>query len=633
MKQYSAASVIAEVIFYTVAIPAAYSDDYNREASWNMWSEMLHSEECTKSAHFNLCTVLIMISLNFDCTNYIQCLGNAVSDLDESDDSLLNPRKQIIQAVCGKGFSLGTLPVSLQVGLFCVLISLIPCLPSELFEIAIESTLSIMRSDTKLFYDLINSCKEKILRRYIRILLHCGYSINNSKSAQFLVKEFLVSSSDHDTLARKCNTVLQDSSQMILAEEQCYFLKPLCNAFGEIHSEISADESSTLGLCAKEVLQLIYRLISPFDYKSPTKLTIFELSLPVLSVFLQRNDSTAEKNENIIQHMKIADRLCKVVCKHPDRLTEFVVPEHLPQLLRSSIMWMVKRGKLENIISWKYVKNFKLYDRSTVNYIITVASVEMLRNLLHSTSFNLHVLEKFSLYSALAEHKSEDKKKLLSTVLKDILEVVAVMAETDHLIAIDFLRHIFPIAAGSPYERDFISFALTVLAVNCGSLVEDCVALRSALSLILDCLRFGPNSVINDQCSVYASLFICVGRAIEKHVNDVSPISPHLIRHLSYGCAKVANEMVKYERSFSRLAPFIISEYLEEAKCLSLALFRIFSMCDRHSIALLTTNLPPLRKTRFINLTKMVAPMDFGGLVQEINKQNNRFFSTPKCGS
>lgn len=52
---------------------------------------------------------------------------------------------QIAQLVCGKGFSLKTLPVSLRVTLFYVLISLIPCISSELFEIAVEGTLSIMR--------------------------------------------------------------------------------------------------------------------------------------------------------------------------------------------------------------------------------------------------------------------------------------------------------------------------------------------------------------------------------------------------------------------------------------------------------------------------------------------------------
>lgn len=52
-----------------------------------------------------------------------------------------------------------------------------------------------------------------------------------------------------------------------------------------------------------------------------------------------------------------------------------------------------------------------------------------------------------------------------------------------------------------------------------------------------------------------------------------------------------------------QVAPFIISECLEDAEYLSFALFRIFSMCDTHSIALLTTNLPLLQKTRFANLS------------------------------
>lgn len=51
-----------------------------------------------------------------------------------------------------------------------------------------------------------------------------------------------------------------------------------------------------------------------------------------------------------------------------------------------------------------------------------------------------------------------------------------------------------------------------------------------------------------------------------------------------------------------QIAPLIISECMDEAKCTPLALFHIFSMCDRFSIALLTTNLPPLQKARFAHL-------------------------------
>lgn len=60
---------------------------------------------------------------------------------------LLSGKKfyQIMELLCGKGFLLKTLPISLRVALFSVLISLIPCISPELFETVVESTLSIMR--------------------------------------------------------------------------------------------------------------------------------------------------------------------------------------------------------------------------------------------------------------------------------------------------------------------------------------------------------------------------------------------------------------------------------------------------------------------------------------------------------
>ncbi|VBB29610.1 unnamed protein product [Acanthocheilonema viteae] len=737
------ASIIAEVIFYSIALPAAYSDDCDREVLYNVWDKLLLAEECMRSAHFNLCTVLVMSSLNFDCTQHMQSLEKSLNDLKKSDALSLSSQKQflalleanlgvllshcqsnqsemllnilivfhlenndlylliqsvfrhsgsvdicaskilepffrclllnlsllidenfpqqkrniglwirksvmeilstlnksyddklkswkmmmsafipashhmllsgkkfhqITQLICGKGFSLKTLPVSLRVTLFCVLISLIPCISSELFEIAVESTLSIMRSDVKLFRSLINSCEEKIVKKYVKILLQCGYSNNNSKATQVLVKEFLLGNCSHETFALKCDVILKTAIQRGLVEEQYYFLKPLCDAVSEIHCETNTGGNSTLRIFVEEVFRHIYRLISPLDCKNVMKMTFFELSLSILLVVKTLQDSdtkiTTREIQNIAEHIKTADQLCKTLCKHPDRVIESgITSVQLSQLLRSSVLWMVKRGKLKHIVSWKYIRYFELYDETAINDIISTASVEMLKDLLYSSSHNLHSSKKFALYFALAKHENEEKKKLLSTVLGDVLKIVVDIAETDYLTALGFLRHIFPVATGSAYERDFVSFALTVLAVNCESLSSDFIALRSAVSLLLDCLRFGAQSVINDQCSFYINLFVCVGRAIQKYVNDTSAVDPQFIRHLSYGFAKIANEMLKYERSFSRVAPFIISECLEDAEYLSFALFRIFSMCDNHSVALLTTNLPPLQKTRFANLS------------------------------
>lgn len=46
IKQYSMASIIAEVIFYAIALPVAYSDDCDREALRNVWDKLLLAEVC-----------------------------------------------------------------------------------------------------------------------------------------------------------------------------------------------------------------------------------------------------------------------------------------------------------------------------------------------------------------------------------------------------------------------------------------------------------------------------------------------------------------------------------------------------------------------------------------------------------
>ncbi|VDK83091.1 unnamed protein product [Litomosoides sigmodontis] len=695
IKQYSMASVIAEVILYSIALPATYSDNCDRGVLRNVWDKLFLAEDCTRSPHFNLCTVLVMSSLDFDCTQYMQCLEKSLADFKENGDHTFSTRKQfmdlleanlgvllshsqsnhselllnvlitshlenndvifqktlkyfrlknilgvkisswkimmsefvpasyhvllsgkkfyqIMELLCGNGFSLKTLPVSLRVTLFSVLISLIPCISPEFFETIVESTLSIMRSDAKLFQNLINNCEERIVKKYIKILLRCGYTNNSSKSTQLLVKDLLLSNCRCDMFATKCDAVLKAVAQRSLVGDQYYFLKPLCDAFNEFHYETNAEESSKLRVVAEKVFQHVCGLVSPLDCKDIKKMSLFELYLSMVSAvkILQDNDTTvtAKETENTTEHIKISDQFCKALCKHPERVIEAgVMSEQLSQLLRRSILWMVKRGKLERIISWKYVKYFELYDETTINDVINIASVEMLRSLLHS-SRDLNGSKKFALYFALAKHQNEEKRKLLCAVLEDVLKIVVDVAETNYLTALGFLQHVipvglFPVVTGSVYERDFVSFALTVLAVNCGLLSSDFIALRNAVSLLLNCLRFGAQSVTNDQCSLYINLFVCVGRAIHKYVDDASVVDPQFIRHLSFSFAKVASEMVKYKRSFSRVAPFIISECLEDVDYLSFALFRVFSMCDCHSIALLTTNLPLLQKTRFANLT------------------------------
>lgn len=78
-------------------------------------------------------------------------------------------------------------------------------------------------------------------------------------------------------------------------------------------------------------------------------------------------------------------QFCKTLCKHPERVIESgVMSEQLSQLLRRSILWMIKRGKLGHIISWKYIKYFELYDETTINDVISIASVEMVRLILYS---------------------------------------------------------------------------------------------------------------------------------------------------------------------------------------------------------------------------------------------------------
>ncbi|VDK60091.1 unnamed protein product [Gongylonema pulchrum] len=122
-----------------------------------------------------------------------------------------------------------------------------------------------------------------------------------------------------------------------------------------------------------------------------------------------------------------------------------VKSEQLAQLLKTSVTWMIRRGKLERLVTWKYAKVFDLYDEATIKDIISMASVDLLENLLHSSSDCASVSSKFALYSTLAQHESEKKRKLLSTVLEDVLKVTVGVAKTDIIGAIRFLQHILPV--------------------------------------------------------------------------------------------------------------------------------------------------------------------------------------------
>lgn len=44
VKQYSMASVIAETLFYSIGLPATYSDDADPEVLRNVWNKLLLAE-------------------------------------------------------------------------------------------------------------------------------------------------------------------------------------------------------------------------------------------------------------------------------------------------------------------------------------------------------------------------------------------------------------------------------------------------------------------------------------------------------------------------------------------------------------------------------------------------------------
>lgn len=72
-------------------------------------------------------------------------------------------------------------------------------------------------------------------------------------------------------------------------------------------------------------------------------------------------------------------------------------------------------------------------------------SLLQLESLLQLHSDNILASKKFALYSTLAKHESEKKKKLLSAVLGDALAVAVDVAETEIFRAVHFLQHILPV--------------------------------------------------------------------------------------------------------------------------------------------------------------------------------------------
>ncbi|VDN03599.1 unnamed protein product [Thelazia callipaeda] len=524
---------------------------------------------------------------------------------------------QIIQVIYHNDFPFTALSTSCQVAVFCLSISLLSCIPSEIFDLVMEKVLSVMRYQPKLFRDLLSSCDVKIMKKYIKIFLCYGYSSPFSENAQNLVKELLLSSSDHNVLFTKCDAVLKKTARKLSVEERHYFIKPVCDAVSEFSDKVTAERYNSYRIYIEKVFVFLNEMVSPFNCSGPTKWPILKTALSLLQVLRDIRSMGVITNEEGVQyvteHIETADEICKNIWKDPENLVKLgkAKPDQLLELSKMSVDWMVKKGKVKRLLSSKYSKNFEFYDEATMNNIISSSSEVQaslhplcsLKTLLHSFPDGMPAIQKFPVYYALVKQTDESKRKLLLTSLNDVLEVVTSYTENNYLTVIRFLQLILPIVTGHEYEKNFITFCLTALVINVTKLTADFVALSSALSLLLDCLRFGAQSVINDQCSLYAKLFVTLTRAVQKYAKDTLSADSEITRHLSYKLAKIAHMMMKFERSFSRIAPFILSECLEDAKYVPLALFWIFSMCDDHSIALLTTNLPPLQKARLAHLS------------------------------
>ncbi|MFH4978505.1 hypothetical protein AB6A40_005214 [Gnathostoma spinigerum] len=517
----------------------------------------------------------------------------------------------MLRVMYGDIYRIEVLPRIIRLALLGALLQLITVMSGSHFIKILFCINHIFRSDPAYFRVVLGRCSPKSARSVYRRVINRGIEMNVDMAA---LKEF----THHYLLAYSEPVRLLMKSEILIHE----------SGSGHVSSQGFIAEAVARSLYESEVGSLLKDKLSVTEFLNVTLLPFITTHIE----WFNSNDLAHVDINDIAMHMTFLSpfhishliykrlaisafdshlydclyQVCKRICIHPARLNRGEENSLVVQnIVQAAVYFVLKYGRISRLMKWKYLTNIVRYDRNAVIQVILSATYDELEKLLHSRIPSSSEKEVLEICSIIAELNNDRKKNLLLSIFTRLIQLTTVVVEQNPPTSLRFAVHLVELAKGSAKEGVAASMTLGIISTGFPCVrdhgilkteeFEDLIIIEEALEA---CLHHASNSICFDQCALFAQIFSSVLCCVQMFVEANGKHDINGMR-LVNGVSRIAQSIVIHKDAFSRVAPFIISGSLLGAKYTQLALHRLLSVCDKYSIALLSSSLPFAEKRQF----------------------------------
>ncbi|VDK42438.1 unnamed protein product [Anisakis simplex] len=473
--------------------------------------------------------------------------------------------------------------MSLQTGLtlFGALMQLLIVCTDHLSERILEAIQRILKLNEAYYCGILKKCDLKLRKIFEMIAKRLGQK-NCTNRMQTLIVFYLCASETTELFVEKCrdhlNMLSWKSDDSEYGRLRSIVLNCLSIAYKRMsNSKLFTDEnSSSVGkrFLKEHVLPLFkeqFHAIASnnFEVIPHGDFEIFAISLKTLRD-LQEIESSEIFELNVNGEIDSATQICKSICGRSKKLARLKeICQTGDSLIVSSIVdLLTAQNQRSCLLKWKCLTSFISYGRhDLVEQIMADAGLDEIRKMLQTINDTL-------------EGIGSDKHKYDGS---DILAVCCIVCELQN----DKKKHLV-----LDIYDPIVQWMLATVEQN------PIICLKLIRFLFAESLHHCCSTITDDQCALFAQLFIRCVQSTQRYADSESHSDSLLIRNVHL-VSSIAHALIPLKTSFARIAPFMISECLAGAKHTPLVIRYLLAICDRYSIAVLSTNLPSAQKWQF----------------------------------
>ncbi|KHJ94489.1 hypothetical protein OESDEN_05585 [Oesophagostomum dentatum] len=194
----------------------------------------------------------------------------------------------------------------------------------------------------------------------------------------------------------------------------------------------------------------------------------------------------------------------------------------------------------------------------------------------------------------------------LKIVGSDALVLIGMMFEK-FTASVENTMRLLPLAAKSleifghtDVEREVVSLCFGLISVlrlgDCGF-----ADIRNVLRILENAIRYAYPSVNNDQCSIFAELLIKVFKAVQNFITNHNGTTEE-VDELVHSLNSLCHALTVHKIYYSRIVGAILSAVMCPVEEMEFAIYKLHSICDKHSTSMLATNLPPSERLKYKRL-------------------------------